>query len=114
MESALIKIDLHDQISQYPQGIHTHDHHQTLSSGQRQQLLIARAFVTKPKILICDEACSSVDLKKSLRIIAQLKSQLPDTQIIWITHRVEEVYCFEDVMHTSDQALNLEIKKMYS
>ena len=57
------EIGVHDFICSLPQGYHYNvkERGTTLSSGQRQLIAFLRAFVSKPSILILDEATSSVD-----------------------------------------------------
>jgi ABC-type multidrug transport system fused ATPase/permease subunit len=40
-----------------------HERGQTLAAGERQQLALARAFLARPRVLILDEATSSLDLQ---------------------------------------------------
>ena len=59
-----------------------------LSGGQRQRIALARAFVRKPKILILDEATSSLDNESEAAIraaIAQLRGELT---VVIISHRL--------------------------
>ena len=61
--AAAQEIGVHDFICSLPQGYHYNvkERGTTLSSGQRQLIAFLRAFVSKPSILILDEATSSVD-----------------------------------------------------
>ena len=65
-----------------------------LSGGERQKVVLASALVTKPKILIIDDALEMVDdnaKKEILRILKQLHKEMNLT-IITITHSLEETY----------------------
>jgi len=62
-----------------------------LSQGQRQRIAIARAAVMRPKILILDEAMSSVDSACEQRILAALRQFLPETCLLLISHRLSVV-----------------------
>lgn len=59
-----------------------------LSGGQAQRLSIARAVIRNPKILILDDAVSSVDNEVGLKILQSLHENLPETKIILVTHRI--------------------------
>ena len=61
--SAAKEIGVHDFISQLPKGYHYNvkERGAMLSSGQRQLISFLRAYVSKPRILILDEATSSID-----------------------------------------------------
>lgn len=76
-------------IQELPMGIQTvlTNSGGSLSGGQRQMILLARALVGKPKILMLDEATSSLDNQKQHEIHAQL-ARLPFTRLV-ITQRIE-------------------------
>ncbi len=60
-----------------------------LSGGQRQRVAIGRAIVRDPKVYLFDEPLSNLDaaLRVATRIeIAQLKEQMPDSTMIYVTH----------------------------
>ena len=63
----------------------------TLSDGQKQKIAIARAIIMKPKILILDEAMSSMDSASEERIIRGIKELLPESLVIIVSHRLSSV-----------------------
>ena len=65
---------------------------QELSKGEQQKVLIARALVANPEILILDEPSTGLDLyarDKMLRFIKKIANE--DIAIIYVTHYLEEV-----------------------
>lgn len=71
-----------------------------LSGGQLQRLSIARAISIKPKILILDEATSSLDVLIQAKILKTLKNLQKDLTYIVITHdlRVIKLFCDELIL----------------
>ena len=62
-----------------------------ISQGQRQLLTIARAFVAEPRILILDEATSSVDTRTEKEIQSAMRSIMRDRTSIVIAHRLSTI-----------------------
>src|SRR5581483_9032599 len=63
----------------------------TLSGGQKQRTAIARAILRDPRILILDDALSSVDTVTEERILNGLAGVMRDRTTILISHRVSTV-----------------------
>jgi len=63
----------------------------TLSGGQKQRTAIARAVMREPKILILDDALSSVDTYTEEKILGQLRGVMRDRTSVIISHRVSTV-----------------------
>jgi ATP-binding cassette subfamily C protein len=78
-------------IQEMPMGMHTFimEGGGTLSGGQRQRLLIARAVVSKPRILMFDEATSALDNRTQAHVSASLEN-LQATRIV-IAHRLSTI-----------------------
>ena len=78
-----------DEVAKMPMGVHTYVTDQTLSGGQVQKLMIARALVTRPRILIFDEATSALDEISQAQVVRSLE-RLKSTRII-VAHRLSTV-----------------------
>ena len=63
----------------------------TLSGGQKQRTAIARAILRDPRILILDDALSSVDTHTEDKILNHLREVMQDRTTIFISHRVSTV-----------------------
>jgi ATP-binding cassette, subfamily B, multidrug efflux pump len=63
----------------------------TLSGGQKQRTAIARAIIRNPRILILDDALSSVDTHTEDKILNHLREVMQDRTTIFISHRVSTV-----------------------
>jgi ATP-binding cassette, subfamily B, multidrug efflux pump len=63
----------------------------TLSGGQKQRTAIARAIIRNPRILILDDALSSVDTQTEDKILNHLREIMQDRTTIFISHRVSTV-----------------------
>jgi NHLM bacteriocin system ABC transporter ATP-binding protein len=82
---------LAEDIEGMPMGMHTvvNDGGGTLSGGQRQRLLIARAIVNRPRILLFDEATSALDNRTQAIVSASLE-KLRATRIV-VAHRLSTI-----------------------
>lgn len=84
---------LSDDISGFPNGLDTMvgERGLTLSGGQKQRTAIARAVMRQPKILILDDALSSVDTYTEEKILAQLRGVMRDRTSLIVSHRISTV-----------------------
>ncbi|HBU83795.1 MAG TPA: ABC transporter ATP-binding protein [Paenibacillus sp.] len=68
--------------------------YRTCSQGEKQKLLIARALMANPRVLILDEPCNGLDLFSRERLLESISelTQKPDTpSLIYVTHHTEEI-----------------------
>ena len=101
---ALRMASLGDFTSDLNLGLDTHvgDRGTSLSGGQRQRLGIARAFFTKPKLLVFDEATSSLDGETEEQITATLEKIKGKTTLILIAHRLSTVRSADLVIYINN------------
>ena len=69
----------------------------TLSGGQKQRTAIARAIIRNPRILILDDALSSVDTYTEERILNHLRQIMRGRTTIFISHRVSTVQAADKI-----------------
>ncbi len=90
IREAVERVGLADVIDRMPQGLDTvvHERGQTLSSGERQLIALARAFLAHPRVLVLDEATSNLDLQSETKIEGALDILLENRTAILIAHRL--------------------------
>jgi len=100
MEEAARAIGAHDFIAALPNGYETdvRRHGVRLSSGQRQLVAFARAFLADPRVLILDEATSSLDLPSERLVQRALRTLLRDRTAVIIAHRLSTVEIADRVL----------------
>ena len=84
---------LDTDVQEFPEGFDTlvGERGITLSGGQKQRTAIARAVLREPKILILDDALSSVDTYTEERILSQLRGVMRARTSIIVSHRISTV-----------------------
>ena len=93
IEAACQHADADNFIKGFPQGYDTvlGQGGVNLSGGQKQRLCIARALLTKPRILILDDSTSAVDTATDATIPQSLRNSLSDTTKIIISQRITSI-----------------------
>ena len=87
---AVRAVGLADVVERMPDGLDTvvHERGQSLSSGERQLIALARAFLAHPRVLVLDEATSNLDLLSETKIEAALDVLLEARTAVLIAHRL--------------------------
>ena len=89
LEAALAACGLGSHGGRWRQGLDTEveDRGVNLSAGERQRLLLARAIVSKPRVLILDEATANLDFSSEEAVRAAVRALGPQITTIIIAHR---------------------------
>ncbi|MFF5923418.1 ABC transporter ATP-binding protein [Streptomyces flavochromogenes] len=90
VREALRVVGLVDVVERLPDGLDTvvQERGQSLSSGERQLVALARAFLAQPRVLVLDEATSNLDLQSETKIEQALDVLLEGRTAILIAHRL--------------------------
>jgi len=99
VEAAAQAASLAQEIHGFPQGYATvvGERGLMLSGGQKQRTAIARAIIRNPRILILDDALSSVDTYTEERILNHLREIMQGRTTIFISHRVSTVRAADQI-----------------
>ncbi|MCR4906331.1 MAG: ATP-binding cassette domain-containing protein, partial [Clostridiales bacterium] len=91
VEDVIAKVGLKEEIDQMPMGIHTvlNETSNTISGGQQQRILIARAIINKPSLLIFDEATSALD-NITQAVVCENLDRMNVTRIV-VAHRLSTI-----------------------
>ncbi len=93
VEAAARAAAIHDDVMAFPEGYDTliGEKGVTLSGGQKQRVAIARTLLKNPRILILDDATSSVDTETEAEIRAALERLMHGRTTFIIAHRIQSV-----------------------
>lgn len=101
---ALTLAGLKDFVDSLDQGLDTPlgEHGFRISGGQRQRIGIARAFITNPRMIILDEATSSLDAQTEDAMTSSIRKLKGSRTIITIAHRLSTVKEADRVLYISE------------
>jgi ABC-type multidrug transport system fused ATPase/permease subunit len=104
IESAARRAQAHDFIARLPEGYETQigERGLTLSGGQRQRIAIARALVANPRVLVLDDATSSVDASTERSIKLALAEAMAGRTTFVIAHRLSTIALAEEIVVLGD------------
>jgi ATP-binding cassette subfamily B protein len=107
IERAARRAQAHDFIMRLPDGYDTRvgERGLTLSGGQRQRVAIARAFLADPRVLILDDATSSVDASTEQEIKAALREVMAGRTTFVIAHRLSTISLADEIAVLEDGRL---------
>lgn len=105
--SACKKASIHDFIETLPYGYETNvgEIGSNLSSGERQRLGIARAFLHDPQVLILDEPTSNLDTLNEAQILKSIKEESNDRTIIMVSHRKSSTSICDKIVYMKNNTL---------
>lgn len=97
-------VGMHEAVMELEEGYETvlHERGTNLSYGQRQLICLARAIIVDPRILVFDEATSSVDPYTEARIQDTLRREMMNRTVILVTHRVSTVRDMDRIIVLKD------------
>ncbi len=100
IEAAARRAQAHGFIAALPEGYDTivGERGLTLSGGQRQRIAIARALLAEPRILILDDATSSVDARTEAQIKAGLREAMRDRTTFIVAHRLSTISLADEIV----------------
>jgi len=95
---------LHDYVDSLPRKYQTlvGERGVSLSGGQRQRLVIARALVMNPAILVFDDSTAAIDAATEQRILSALREEAGDTAVLVISHRLSSLMHADEILFVDD------------
>jgi putative ABC transport system ATP-binding protein len=94
-EAALVRVGLRERSTHFPEA---------MSGGEMQRVAVARALVTEPEAVLCDEPTGNLDSANSKEILALLRSLPEDGRraVVMVTHDREAAAIGDRTVHIRD------------
>ncbi len=110
IHSAMKSAQLESWLLSLPAGLQTNLGSKgiTLSGGQRQRIGICRALIRKPKLIVLDEATSSLDAESENYVSQTLSMLPPETTVVMIAHRLSSIVQAEKVIYLNNGQVEFE------
>lgn len=107
--AACKKASIHEFIKTLPQGYKTNagELGSNFSSGEKQRIGIARAFLHDADILILDEPTSNLDTLNEAEILKSINNECKDKSIVMVSHRKSSVSICDKKIYVKNNTLNL-------
>jgi ATP-binding cassette subfamily B protein len=96
-----------EEIDGFPRGLDTlvGERGVTLSGGQKQRIAIARALLVDPRVVVLDDALSSVDTATEERIQQELRGALSERTSVIVSHRISSLKHADEIIVLDDGAI---------
>ena len=100
LQKAIETAELSDFIASLPNHLNTvvSERGTSLSGGEKQRIMLARALAVNPKILLLDDFTSRVDRNTENKILSNLEKNYPGLTLISVTHKIAPVRHFEQII----------------
>ncbi|OQP61091.1 ABC transporter ATP-binding protein [Niastella vici] len=100
LEKAIATAELKDLIDSFPNGLDTviSERGTTLSGGQKQRLMLARALVINPKILLLDDFTARVDKNTEQKILCNIERNYPELTLVSVTQKISSVKHYDQIV----------------
>jgi ATP-binding cassette subfamily B protein len=107
VEEAARRAGIHDFVAGLPDGYDTRvgERGLTVSGGQRQRLAIARTIIKDPRVLVLDDATSSVDATTEAEIKSALRELMRDRTTFVVAHRLSTISLADEIVVLEDGAV---------
>ena len=107
--AACKKASIHEFIQTLPKGYKTNagELGSNFSSGEKQRIGIARAFLHDADILILDEPTSNLDTLNEVEILKSINNECKDKSIVMVSHRKSSVSICDKKIYVKNNTLNL-------
>lgn len=89
---------LDEWIDELPDGWDTPISAETISGGQRQRLVLARALVGYSPVLLLDEPVEGLEVAQGDRVLADVLAATEDRAVVLVTHRLSQLEGFDDIV----------------
>ena len=101
---ALKKVCLYDEVMEMENGLDTvlGDNGVSISSGQQQRLMLARAIVADKKIIILDEPTSALDVSTEKSVMKSIYENFADRLLIIISHNKAVLNMCDEVVRLKE------------
>lgn len=103
----LSAVGLEKAIIGMPDGIDTviGSENRGLSGGQKQKLMVARALLRNPDLLIMDEATSAIDAESERELLNYITENMKETTILQVSHRLETIQSCDRILVINNRGI---------